>query len=58
MAMAAPLDPMVPVNPDMADAKTLAADLRAARERWGLRRFVLTGPHAVIYFAYYIISKA
>ena len=46
-ARAAPLDPMVPVNPDMADAKTLAADLRAARERWGLRRFVLTGPHAV-----------
>ena len=42
-----PLDPMVPINPDMADAKTLAADLRSARERWGLRRFVLTGPHAV-----------
>lgn len=46
-AVAHPLDPMVPVNPDMADAKTLAADLRVARERWGLRRFVLTGPHAV-----------
>ncbi|MBR2839106.1 MAG: hypothetical protein IKE55_10010 [Kiritimatiellae bacterium] len=46
-AMARPLDPMVPVNPDMSDAKTLAADLRSARERWGLRRFVLTGPHAV-----------
>ena len=48
LAVAAqPLDPMVPVNPDMADAKTLAADLRAAQERWGLRRFILTGPHAV-----------
>lgn len=46
-AVAQPLDPMVPVNPDMADAKTLAADLRMARERCGLRRFVLTGPHAV-----------
>ena len=44
---AQPLDPMVPINPDMADAKTLAADLRMARERWGLRRFILTGPHAV-----------
>ena len=38
---------MVPINPEMADAKTLAADLRSARERWGLRRFILTGPHAV-----------
>ena len=38
---------MVPINPDMADAKTLADDLRTARERWGFRRFVLTGPHAV-----------
>ena len=46
-ALARPLDPMVPINPDMADAKTLAADLRMARERWGLRRFILTGPHAV-----------
>ena len=46
-AAAQPLDPMVPINPDMADAKTLAADLRMARERWGLRRFILTGPHAV-----------
>jgi len=46
-AAAKPLDPMVPINPDMADAKTLASDLRSARERWGLRRFVLTGPHAV-----------
>lgn len=46
-AMAQPLDPMVPLNPEMADAKTLAEDLRLARERWGLRRFVLTGPHAV-----------
>ena len=46
-AVARPLDPMVPINPDMADAKTLAADLRSARERWGLRRFILTGPHAV-----------
>ena len=45
--LAQPLDPMVPINPEMADAKTLAADLRSARERWGLRRFVLTGPHAV-----------
>jgi hypothetical protein len=45
--MAQSLDPMVPINPDMADAKTLASDLRSARERWGLRRFVLTGPHAV-----------
>ena len=44
---ARPLDPMVPINPEMADAKTLAAELRSARERWGLRRFVLTGPHAV-----------
>ena len=44
---AQPLDPMVPINPDMADAKTLADDLRTARERWGLRRFILTGPHAV-----------
>ena len=42
-----PLDPMVPINPDMADVKTLAADLRLARERWGLRRFILVGPHAV-----------
>ena len=42
-----PLDPMVPINPDMADVKTLAADLRSARERWGLRRFILVGPHAV-----------
>ena len=40
------LDPMVPVNPDMTDAKTLAEELRSARERWGFRRFVLTGPHA------------
>ena len=46
-AEAQPLDPMVPINPDMADAKTLAADLRMAHERWGLRRFILTGPHAV-----------
>ena len=45
--MAQSLDPMVPINPDMADAQTLASDLRSARERWGLRRFVLTGPHAV-----------
>jgi len=44
---AQPLDPMVPINPDMADAKTLAEDLKAANERWGLRRFILTGPHAV-----------
>ena len=42
-----PLDPMVPINPDMSNAKTLAADLRSARERWGLRRFVLVGPHPV-----------
>ncbi len=41
-----PLDPMVPINPDIADARTLAADLRSARERWGLRRFILTGPHS------------
>ena len=46
-AWAQPLNPMVPINPDMADAKTLAGDLRSARERWGLRRFVLTGPHMV-----------
>ena len=43
----APLDPMVPINPEMTDAKTLASDIRSAYERWGLRRFVLTGPHAV-----------
>ena len=43
----APLDPMVPINPEMADAKTLASDIRSAYERWGLRRFILTGPHAV-----------
>ena len=47
VAGARPLDPMVPINPEMSDAKTLADDLRSARERWGLRRFVLTGPHAV-----------
>ena len=47
VAGARPLDPMVPINPEMSDAKTLADDLRSARERWGLRRFVLTGPNAV-----------
>lgn len=42
------LDPIVPIKPDMADAKTLAEDLCSAHGRWGLRRFVLTGPQGLV----------
>lgn len=43
---AAPIDAMVPISPAHIDAETLAKDLRMAREKWGLRRFVITNSGA------------
>lgn len=42
----APIDAMVPISPAHLDAQTLADDLRSARTRWGLRRFVITNSGA------------
>ena len=37
-----PIDAMVPISPANVNAAVLVKDLRMAREKWGLRRFIIT----------------